>query len=120
MEERAQLLALVRSPGWHLVMTHLILPEMDAATAQMDRPQGTTHDQTNILRGVKHAFRSLLDPLYRVAGLPNPFEQHRRALLTALASYAGLEQEDQGEEYKQVPPTPQEPGARRPRSSAPV
>lgn len=91
-EERQAISQLVRSPGWLIVMREIILPQVQNATARLDA-FGTHENHTNAMRGVKYAFSGLVEQLYKVAELPNPFERHAQALLTDLKSYAG-ESED--------------------------
>jgi len=89
-EEVHAVYALVRSPGWRIVMRELILPHMESITCMLDRPKNN-FEQDNFYRGMKAAYKGLMEPLYRLGELPNPFEQYRKAFLVALDSYTDVE-----------------------------
>ena len=106
-EERQAVGQLVRSPGWYVVMRDYILPSIQSASARLDALSGVTQSQADIMRGIKHAYRQLIEGLYRVAELPNPFEHHAEAFVAAVARYANVSQEppeDSPSSSSQSPP----------------
>lgn len=86
-EERASITNLVKSPGWYTLLHHHLLPHYQSASQTLDRLAGPASWQADVSRGIKHTIKSLLEDIYKVAQLPNPFEQHALALTANLASY---------------------------------
>lgn len=113
-EERTALTALVKSPGWYLVMSQFLIPNLQAATKLLDTP-GTPHERQDMMRGVKHLARGLIEMLYRVADLPNPLDQHALALMADLRHCAGTGDASES----QPPPQPSAPQPSAPQPSAP-
>ena|SRR5712691_3492860 len=87
-EERQAIAQLASSPGWFIIMYKQLIPYMQSATAQIDR-WGVDERRADVMRGAKEAYKTLIETLYKVAELPNPFERHAQALLADLQIYAG-------------------------------
>lgn len=83
-EERQAVTQLVKSPGWAVILHHLCIPSMHSAAAQLDSLATLPQSHRDIMRGVKHAYKQLLETVYHIAELPNPFEQHALALFAVL------------------------------------
>jgi len=85
-EERGAIAQMVCSPGWYVLMRVHILPALQQATHNLDSPN-INENHANIQRGIKVAFMRLIERVYKIAELPNPFEKHAEALLASLESY---------------------------------
>lgn len=81
-EERNAFTALVRSPGWAILMEKLIIPQVQLATQFLDRPAAEQSGKADWLRGIKASYMNLVDVLYHVAGIESPFTRHALGLLT--------------------------------------
>ena len=88
-EERTTLRQLAESPGWALLMERLFIPELQRATAQLDKPNSDQSGFADIVRGEKRATMRHLDFVYTAAGVPNPLEVHALGLLKAVARTPG-------------------------------
>ncbi len=82
--ERDALQQMVRSAGWKIVMQNIITPLLMQTNARLEA-FGTTEQETQFHRGVKHTLKRLMEDLYNLGELPNPFEEHMQAFLTTLA-----------------------------------
>ena len=84
-EERTILRQLAESLGWAFLMERIFIPEMQRATAQLDKPHIDQSGYADIVRGEKRATLRHLDFVYAAAGMPNPLEVHALGLLKAVA-----------------------------------
>jgi hypothetical protein len=73
----------VQSPGWKLLVKEWMLPCIQQATEQLDRPGNQSWHQ-DYQRGVKAILKSMIEIAYKAAELPTPFE---RSTLTLLALF---------------------------------
>ena len=87
-EDRNVLTALVRSPGWALLMEKLFIPQMQLATHFLDRPQAEQSGKADYLRGIKASYANLIDMVYHVAGIENPLQRHAAGLLASVRNTA--------------------------------
>ena len=85
-EQRNAFTALVRSPGWSLLMDKLFLPQMQLATHFLDRPQAEQSGKADYLRGIKASYANLIDVVYYVAGKESPLVRHAAGLLASVRS----------------------------------
>ena len=84
-DERQAIATLVRSAGWAVVMRRLCLPQMQQATARLEgMALRADRQQDDVMRGIKYAYKVLIETLYREAEVPNPIEQHAMALWAAV------------------------------------
>lgn len=91
-EEQNDITALVRSPGWLLLMDKLIIPQVRLATQFLDRPAAEQSGKADWLRGIKASYMNLVDVLYHVAGIESPFTRHAIGLLAEVRQHADVAQ----------------------------
>ncbi len=102
--ERDALQQMVRSAGWKIVMQMIITPLLMQTNARLEA-FGTTEQETQFHRGVKHTVKRLIEELYSLGELPNPFEAHMQAFLTTLAiQHQPTLEEDEPIQKKEVTP----------------
>lgn len=87
-EEREQVQLLVRSAGWRVVMQHIVTPLLMQTNMRLDAPT-TPEPQTQLLRGSKQTLKHLIETVYNLGQMPNPFEDHMKAFLVTLNVQAG-------------------------------
>lgn len=82
-EERDHIASMLRSPGWALLLKHLIAPRLQHASNQLDAP-GADLPTTQLWRGVKSELRHILQACYACTDTPDPFKEHYQAFLVSL------------------------------------
>ena len=87
-EERQAITQLTRHPGWAVIMSRLCIPQMQQATAKLDSLSAHPQGQDDMMRGVKYAYKYLIETVYHIAELPNPFEQHALGLWASVHQFA--------------------------------
>ncbi len=98
---------LVRSRGWSVLLHRFLTPLLLQTNARLDAV-GTPEFQTQFHRGTKHMVRRLLEEVYTMAQLPDPFQAHYDAFLVTLRTYAG-EPEPSTPDNDTSPPVPSPP-----------
>lgn len=123
-EERGTLASLARSPGWALLVEKLFLPQIQLATRFLDRPAAEQSGRGDWMRGVKAAYMNLVEVVYHVAGIENPFVRHGAGLLASVrnAEDGSIHKEwpDNQDFNKEITKTAQEERIYRARASYPV
>lgn len=105
-EEKQAIAQMVRSSGWFTTMREFVLPQIQHASDALDIPQ-KDESHANFHRGAKRALRQLIEQVYHIAELPNPFEKHTTALLSALESYTTTPVKSQDEDVIAAPVIPE-------------
>lgn len=105
-EEHDAITQMVKSPGWRVLMEHLVLPELSAVTKHVD---SMAHDDrtTQFYRGAKHILLRFMQTVYTWARLRNPLEEHYTGLLAAIRMYT--EDLDMSPHALQTTETPEPP-----------
>lgn len=109
-DECSAITALVRSPGWLILMDKLIIPQVRLATQFLDRPAAEQSGKADWLRGIKASYMNLVDVLYHVAGIESPFTRHAIGLLAEMSQHVehvqstenGQRQGDKVEEFRRA------------------
>ncbi len=98
-QEREQVQLLVRSHGWKVIMERIMTPLLLQTNLRLDAP-GTQEPQTQLLRGSKQTLKHIIETVYNLGQMPNPFNEHMNAFMVTLNVQAGIIEEVDPQTYQ--------------------
>jgi hypothetical protein len=103
-EEYDSVTAMVKSPGWRLMMERVLVPEFLQATRHVDNVNSEERT-TQLYRGAKLTLSRIVTTVYRLAKLPNPLDEHYLSMIAAIRVYtADFEPPPEGEPQEPLTP----------------
>ena len=102
-DERESIQIMVRSAGWKTLMRQVITPFLQQTNARLDS-MGTTEAQTQFYRGGKATIKHVVEAVYKIGQMPDPFTEHQAAFLLTLSIPAGETVVDEQTEEVKKPP----------------